>query len=116
MGFFSSLFGSSNTIKRQPSRNRINIVAVYEDIVEGEFYSMILDFQIDSPLIDRIKSKEISRREIKEIFIIKGEKINDSISDHMQKLASNLNEGDLCLTIDLDTENSYEVDYDFFFN
>lgn len=116
MGFFSNIFNNTDTIRRQPRPDRINIVATYEDIVEVEFYCMILDFQIDNQLIERIKAKEISRSELKKIFIMRGERINDGyINEYMKKLAPKLNEGDLFLAIDIDSENSYDIQYDFFF-
>ena len=33
MGFFSNIFNNTDTIRRQPRPDRINIVATYEDIV-----------------------------------------------------------------------------------
>lgn len=54
MSFFSNLFGSDN-IKRQPRRDRVNVVARYDCLLDGEFYVMILDFVSDRALIDKIK-------------------------------------------------------------
>ena len=47
---------------------------------------------------------------------MRGERINDGyIHEYMKKLAPKLNEGDLFLAIDIDSENSYDIQYDFFF-
>lgn len=114
MSIFSSLFGGSN-IKRQPRRDRVNVVARYDCLLDGEFYIMILDFVSDRVLIDKIKQKKFSKSEIKSEFIRRGDRIDGSLIEYMDKLVPSLNNEDLYLSVDADMGNPYEVTSGFFF-
>lgn len=114
MSLFSSLFGG-NSIKRQPRRDRINVVAQYDCLLDGEFYVMILDFVYDRTLIDRIKQKRFSKSEIKSEFIRRGDRINGSLIEYMDKLVPCLNKEDLYISVDADMGDPYEVTSGFFF-
>ena len=114
MSFFDTLF--SKNVKRQPRKDRVNVVARYESLVDGEFYIMILDYKNDKVLIDKIMQKKINKKALKEEFIKRGDKINGSILEYMQKLIPSLNKEDFRLSVDVDMDDPYEIDFGFFFN
>lgn len=114
MSLFCSLFSSSN-IKRQPRKDRVNVVARYNCLLDGEFYVMILDFVSDRALIDRIKQKRFSKSGIKSEFIRRGDRINGSLIEYMDKLIPSLNNEDFYLSVDADMGDPYEVTSGFFF-
>lgn len=114
MSFFENLFG--NNIKQQPRKDRVNVVARYESLIDGEFYIMILDYKTDKVLIDKIMQKKFSKSAIKAEFIKRGNKINGSLIEYMQKLIPSLNKEDLRLSVDVDMDDPYEIDFGFFFN
>lgn len=114
MSFFSNLFGSDN-IKRQPRRDRVNVVARYDCLLDGEFYVMILDFVSDRALIDKIKQKRFSKSEIKAEFVRRGDRINGSLIEYMDKLVPSLNNEDLYISVDADMGDPYDVTSGFIF-
>ena len=114
MSILNYLFGDN--VKQQPRKDRVNVVARYESILDKEFYVMILDYKRDKSFIDKIMQKKFSKSAIKAEFIKRGEKIKGSILEYMQKLIPSLNKEDLRLSVDVDMDDPYEIDFGFFFN
>lgn len=114
MGLFSGLFGGSN-IKLQPRKDRVNVVARYSCLLEDEFYIMILDFVSDRILIEKIKQKRLSKREVRSLFLERGDRINGRLLDYMDKLVPSLNPEDFYLEVDADLGDPYNVESGFFF-
>lgn len=117
MGFLDFLRGmssGSNQIQ-QPRRDRVNVVARYMLLLDGDFYVMILDFVNDKTLIERIKSKRISLPALKKEFQGRGTKIEGGrITEYMSKLLPSLNQEDFIL--DVEDGDPYEVQFGFVFS
>ena len=116
MGIFDFLKGKpvSNSQKRQPRKDRVNVVARYMLLLDDDFYVMILDFVSDKSLIERIKSKSISLESLKREFQNRGTKIEGGrITEYMQLLLPSLNEEDFILNVE--DGDPYEVSFGFIF-
>lgn len=120
MGLLDFLRGnfSSAQIKRQPRRDRVNVIARYMLLLDDESYVMILDFQSDASLIERIKRKEISLDDLKKEFQNRGIEIdNGKMTEYMSNLIPQLNQEDFILDVsdDIGDGTLYNVYFGFFF-
>lgn len=117
MGFFDFLHGynwGAGQI-RQPRKDRVNVVARYMLLLDDDFYVMVLDFVEDKSLIERMKSKQISRAALKNEFQQRGTKIERGrLMEYMSKLVPSLNEKDFYL--DIEDGEPYEVQFGFMFS
>lgn len=112
--FLRGMSSGSNQI-RQPRKDRVNVVARYMLLLDGDFYIMILDFVNDRTLIERIKSKRISLPALKQEFQKRGTKIEGGhITEYMSKLLPSLNQEDFIL--DIEDGDPYDVQFGFIFS
>lgn len=116
MGFLEFLkrINSGSKQVRQPRKDRVNVVARYMLLRDGDFYIMILDFVNDKAFIERIKSKQIPLFALKKEFQLRGTKIEGGrIGEYMSKLIPSLNQEDFIL--DIEDGDPYDVHFEFMF-